>query len=993
MREVLGAPRARFISSELVGRDVELGTIAHLVGAVASGSTRTVLISGEAGLGKTALLGRTIEMARRAGLRVLRGDCVRFEMSRAFGPFLDALRPLRHEPAASAALAVAPPAGDIDTGKAVDRYRRHGEFVRAFRATAEQRPLVLAIDDLHWADESTLELFAHLSRRLPDGMLLVGSYRPEEAARRAALRRSLGDIPLDRRTDLMLRRLTASEVGRALRLMLGPRARLSTETREILQARSTGNPLFLEEMLRALAQRGELRRVDEMWHLGPIREVPLPESVQDAVRERFAGLDAGTRELALVAATIGERFELGLVAAAAEVPPAAAIDAVRGMVIEQLVVEEHGEAGDAFVFRHPLIPDALLSGLLGVERRDLHRRVAAALERSRPSDEDAAALAYHWDEAGERARAFEQHRRAGEHEARRFAHAAALRHFERALELANDDAPLVGELSMRAVAMARVLARAGAMLTHATRAAAAFERIGDQRALGPALIAMQAGADGMLWPRTERRKLIERAFAVLEPLGESRELANAHTVAAIFEASEAAMRPAASAGRIARALEHAEHAVAIAERCHGDREVAHWGMALVHVLRGDRDGAIAAFRRGVAACGDDRIAGPSQINNFNMLADLIEQASGTTEEVTALRRRSNALRERYGVMQTFQAKMHHLFLAGDWDEYLRVSDDHADDPNESASVLTHQALHRSFIEVARAGEVAIPAARAAYARVLRSEDVSETDAAAVPEVALLVGDHAWALEATERAAELVTHPHPYGPFIMFAGVYGVLAAREAGDDAAATRWLARFPAEVPAATITFNMRVVDHTIRYGALERDWSAHRLDAAIDAVTRLIDQRLGSSDGSGRTTLPGLGIWPMLTHFLALREIDMRVQRGAPGDTGAAAARLAWIVEFYRKGKAPWYLERLRERAARWRIAFPDDALVHAPVVLTGREREVALLVANGLTNRQIAERLTLSVRTAESHVDGIRAKLGVRTRAQIAAWVTEREVARM
>src|SRR6266508_3337849 len=215
----------RLVSPELVGRDAELSTLARLIGTVANGSAATLIVSGEAGMGKTALLARAREIGRRSGLRVLRGDCVRFEMGRAFGPFVDALRSVRDHPAAAAALAAAP--GDArSSAGAADRYQAHAMFVRAFAAIAEERPVLLAIDDLHWADESTLELFAHLSRRLPRGSLLVGTYRPEEVQRRPALRRSIADLARERTWELSLHRLTASEVGRVLRLILGQGARV-----------------------------------------------------------------------------------------------------------------------------------------------------------------------------------------------------------------------------------------------------------------------------------------------------------------------------------------------------------------------------------------------------------------------------------------------------------------------------------------------------------------------------------------------------------------------------------------------------------------------------------------------------------------------------------------------------------------------------------------------------------------------------------------------
>jgi non-specific serine/threonine protein kinase len=117
-------------------------------------------------------------------------------------------------------------------------------------------------------------------------------------------------------------------------------------------------------------------------------------------------------------------------------------------------------------------------------------------------------------------------------------------------------------------------------------------------------------------------------------------------------------------------------------------------------------------------------------------------------------------------------------------------------------------------------------------------------------------------------------------------------------------------------------------------------------------------------------------------------MLLQRGAAGDRERASAELAADVTYWRRTGSRWMVDRMRERAATWGLAFPEipEESTRART-LTRREREVAALVAEGLTNKQIAERLTLSVRTAESHVEQIRSKLGFRTRTQIATWATE------
>lgn len=129
------------------------------------------------------------------------------------------------------------------------------------------------------------------------------------------------------------------------------------------------------------------------------------------------------------------------------------------------------------------------------------------------------------------------------------------------------------------------------------------------------------------------------------------------------------------------------------------------------------------------------------------------------------------------------------------------------------------------------------------------------------------------------------------------------------------------------------------------------------------------------------------PVLTHFMALRSVELLARRGTAEDRKVAAAELARVVDFYERGRAVWYLTQVRARADEWHVAFPAGRRTTGPRSLTRREREIAALIAQGMTNRQIAERLTLSIRTAESHVDQIRSKLGFKTRAQIATWVAQ------
>jgi DNA-binding CsgD family transcriptional regulator len=961
---------ARFVSPELVGRDDELSAIGRLVGLVGAGPGATLLLAGEAGVGKSALLDRAVQIARRSGLAILRAECIRFEMSRAFGPFVDALRPHEGHPAVAPTFAVADRIqARLDSFGGLERYRAHAAFIRALTELSDERPLFVALDDIHWADESSLELFAHLSRRLPRSILLVGTYRPDEVERRTALRHALADVSRERTTRLRLRTLSTSEVGRTLRLILGKDANLASETREILQARSAGNPLFLEEILRALAQRGDLRHVDGQWHLGRTKDVPLPDSVESAVQEQLANLDPAALGVVRCAAVVGERFDVDVVSLASRTAPREVIGAMRQAANAGLVVDT--DARGVLAFRHALVRDGILEDVLQSERRGLHRRIAETLAER--DSVDPTITAYHWDSAGERDRAFDHRVRAGEYEARRFAHAEALTQWERALELAPDDDRTVAELSQRCADMAQVLGRSRRVTTHAEEASRRWERLGEGRQLSRSLLTIE-GASIFTNPTSDARRdeLVDQVIAILEPLGDSAELAWAYALRAVRLTRD---------GDSKRAFDYARRGVEVAERSTADwvLAVAYRRLSMVQLSSGDIAAAVTSLRRAVAASDSDRTIDPRNNAPAGMtylvsLANVLEQTSGETDEVRALRERARAIRDSYA-LESYHIRMHRLLLTAAWDELVELHDAHTMDRDEAEWTITHHGLHRAYVEAARVGPGALPRARSLVEDMLRSGD-TETTAVTFPEIALVLGQPRTALDALEGAARFVTHPDVSGQFMTYAGIYALIAANEEHDRDAVRRWLERFPQE--RSPLLENFRIIAHAMRFGRLERMWFDGERDAAIDALASLVDERQRQS----------LDIWPLTTYFLALREVEMRAERRAAPDIERATALLAWVVDFYRKGKAVWYLERLRERAERWRIPFPAAEEKPAlSVILTKREREVALLVASGLTNREIAQRLTLSVRTAENHVERIRSKLGLRTRAQLAVWATQ------
>ena len=301
----------------LVGRDRELAMLRAALDAALAGHGGLVLIGGEAGIGKTVLAEVALDEARAAGALVLVGRCYDLAETPPYGPFLDLLR--GYVPADD--LPPAPFSSWRGTDPAGSQAAFYDHVLAFFRAVAARRPLALLLDDLQWADGASLDLLRVLARALPAWpMLVLATYRADELDRRHPLAALL---PLLERespaTHLALHPLggaaIAALVGARYPLPAADAKRLSA----YLAARSEGNALFVAQLLRALEERGILRRDGPGWTLGDVGDLGLPVPLRRVIETRLARLDEATRALLEVAAVLGQAVPLRLWAGAAGV--------------------------------------------------------------------------------------------------------------------------------------------------------------------------------------------------------------------------------------------------------------------------------------------------------------------------------------------------------------------------------------------------------------------------------------------------------------------------------------------------------------------------------------------------------------------------------------------------------------------------------------------------------------------------------------------------
>ncbi|MGD0248535.1 MAG: AAA family ATPase, partial [Candidatus Limnocylindrales bacterium] len=477
----------RITSPRIVGRALELGQLLDALDRVAVGQPGAAVISGEAGVGKTRLLDEFLARARDAGSIVARGGCIHLAAGGLpYHPLSQALRDLEpqldrelitwlDEPAQDELRQLLPglhgPAPKPDANSVS---RLFEAFVGLVERVGEPRVLIIAIEDLQWADRSTLDLLGFVVRAAQRGRLLVVvTVRTEDAPLRTDLINYLTELRRTRRVDhLELQRFTHDETGALIEAIQDrpPPAALVDE----IYARSDGNPFFIEELL-----------------AGPAEARRLSPSLRDIALAQVAALSEPAQQLLKVAAVAGRSVDHDLlvrVSGLDEGRPGGLLEVLRNHV---LTLEPET---DRYRFRHALVREAVYEDVLPGERRRLHLayalEFAKTLEGHTPDPTAAAELAYHWDRAGDADRAFAAFREAARAAEDSYAHHEALRHYLRALEIADasDNSTIVTPALLREMAeVARLAGEAECAATLVQRALEAMGPDADPLARGLAL--------------------------------------------------------------------------------------------------------------------------------------------------------------------------------------------------------------------------------------------------------------------------------------------------------------------------------------------------------------------------------------------------------------------------------------------------------------------------------------------------------------------------
>jgi tetratricopeptide (TPR) repeat protein len=457
------SPLEQIVRGRLVGRANELSQLRQHWSQAMQGNGHLVMISGEPGVGKSRLADELVAFIRLRGSYVLQGGCYEYEATTPYLPLIEALRDwvdgqsdtVLRDTLGSTAAELAKLAPEIEgrigplppnplLPPEQERMRLFDAMARFLKTLTSQEGLLLLIDDLHWVEHGTLALLHYVLRRLRGERLLVlGAYREVELDRSHPLAASLVEWNRERLvTRIQLSRLTSQDCSRLLSSMFG----LDQVSEEFVQAiyqETEGNPFFIEEVIKALIEQGQIYRDDSGWGRAEITELAIPQSIKEAIGRRLNKLEAEEIEALQYAGVLGKTFTFAEFLTGFEASKNGGakledrlLDLLDHALEAQLI---RAAKGEGFSFTHDKIREVLYDELNPVRRRRMHQRAGEGLERiytGLAREAHIQDIAFHFLQSGDLPRALEYSRLAAQKAERLYAHEEAVRYYLHAAECA-----------------------------------------------------------------------------------------------------------------------------------------------------------------------------------------------------------------------------------------------------------------------------------------------------------------------------------------------------------------------------------------------------------------------------------------------------------------------------------------------------------------------------------------------------------------------------
>jgi DNA-binding CsgD family transcriptional regulator len=964
------------------------------------------VIHGEPGVGKSRLLTVFADEARRSGWTVAAGRAFALETGVPYALLSDALVPMLREmdPARLSLLtrgsegrlaqlfpalrSVARAGGGEGTHAAAARAELYWTFAEVMRAMAERTPLLLLLDDLHWADASTLELLHFTARQvLHAPWLVLASVNDAERERHPTLGATLQSlVSLGAAEQRRLGPLSQQDTDRLVRTAFGVDERVSRQFSALLYGWTRGNPYFVEETLKALVESGQLRQSGGSWVGWEASHLELPATVRDAIRQRLGRLTPAARQVAELVAVMGGRARYDVLLDISGLQEPELVRALEELGAANVLVEGGQPRAPVYDFQHPLLAETLLSDVALARRRMMHRTLADALERryAERALEHADELARHYAHGGTRdpsRKAVTYLTAAGQAALARFADLEAADYFSAALDQL-DSRPSDPDASPVAADAGAAATRIH-LLGHLARAK---ERLGE----------FPLAID--LWEQARdaatRQGDDERLAGVLSRIGLARLRSGRHAeaVPACDLGLEAALRVGASGlaatirmirgtslhalGRVQEALIDLEAALADAEVT-GNlalRARCHRALLIFHGLAGPSGAARAHGTRALALaeqCGDQALTSACHWG-LAVLEGLTGHAGECDRHVGESVRIAHELGSPLLRLAADEIQVEHAFGRGDWDTGIALGERAIADARafNQKSLLPRLLVWTALIYLGR-------------------DDQSR---------AKHYIDEAWALSGAERPDEA-------------SDLHSVI------------------PAHIGLANYHMTRGELDDALRVGRralaiVERTgykaWSVHRLlpiiaevqltmqdvEGARATVERLrreaseLEHPLGLAWAETGEAIAESLVGDVPKSIAMLREAAERLE-SIPFVPDAARVRrqlAGRLVDLGEREEAVRELRRAHEVFSRLgavgelekaRMQFqglgarpPTRTAGTGIEGLTAREVQIVRLVADRKANKAIARALGISPRTVGTHLSNIFGKLGVSTRHELA-----------
>lgn len=1008
-------------AAAMVGRDADLSRLNERLDEVRAGAPFTVVIGGEAGIGKTRLI-REFQRGLPADVRLLAGQCVDLgsvaapyapvkaalrtlvadvgpeRVLEAAGPGRSALAALLPELAASESV---PPSAEAPAGVGAATGQLHEGIAVLFETLSRERPIVFLIEDLHWVDAATLALLRFLMRALGSSRVLtVLTYRTEDVTRGHPLRPFLSEAERDRwveRRDLS--RLTRAQVRKLTKALTG-----EAPTDSVLATvfrRSDGVPFFVEELIGLDGCRDES---------------DLPDTLRELLLARYERLAEPSQALLRLVSVGGVRISHAMLESVFDGTAAELELAARESVLAGVLTID----GDDYAFRHALVREAILADLLPGERARFHSRYAEAFEAAAAAGTRrlAAEISFHWLGAHDAARAFPATIQAMREARSAAAYATAAQLGERALglwDVVPDPARSAGmsklELMGRTASHLRNAGEGERSLTLVKAALAECPRDDPQypRFLrDKAMYLANVGRPGSI-------PVLEEALEALGEHGSSELRMTTLTGLAGRLMIE---------GRLDEAVETAERALAVALEIDSPRyaSIATNVAAVSRASRGEVEAGLAGLERARELAEGDGAA----LLRYWVNASDLQHLVGNHREAVRLaeegleQARAQGVERSSGVILASNA-VDPLFALGEWDRAAALVERAiALDPPGPFGVYLQRARIWAILwlgEPVRAAEQ-LRAVRSVMADIMQVETQTRLSVSRMAaEVALANGDITEAWREVRRVLDEPNAPNAplpgYALPLLWVSARVVGAARSGAVERAGglSDTLA---AEISAAEPAFR-RLLDR-LDVWPTHPLWAAFfeaELAAAPSAATGGSAGSAGTSAAAWRAaaqaaaapTAPGY-----LAPYALLRQGEAEL---ACGDRTSAKVTLQSALDLASSGGVGAIRDRVSQVAAAAGLALDGDmggraasghvtaagngaapgiagapasddaaAVAAATAELTARERQVLELIAEGLSNRQIGERLFISGKTASVHVSAILRKLGAATRTEAA-----------